>query len=950
MAVSDFIKTSQSTPATTDVSPVRNLFKAGTSFAQATRRFFLPNRQEEFDRRQKEAQQSLLLTPELGRSIDQSIGGVGPGVKAGAPASEFFNAVVIDQALGFGAATAVTRKITKTLISKLTKISERTGVEEVLKKSGLELSEDVIKRFAPVISRTGDEQVVRRILSKAISESPVATKAASTAAGLTRERGFVTSARKVVPTAEKLGGQYVPRGTTNLAIKARNLVLSDAAEAERIVREFPLSDESVAIGSELLKKLADDIAKQTDAIQKTALEDKAAQIANELAAKLTEVGRTIQAASILGRLTPEGQVRFAAREIQKFNIQNPNRRIPELSGEQASYILKEAKEIQLMPSSREQAERYQRLQDYIGSLVPTPLYKKLVAIWKAGLLTGIKTSGLNLFSNITHSLSEVAKDVPAAIVDSAAALFTGERTKTLTLRTAFDGMKEGSIKGVRYFSTGFDERNVGAKIDYKRVNFGQGKVAKAFQVYTDTVFRALAVGDQPFYYAALSRSMMDQALAAGKTQGLRGKELVEYAYTIVESPTEQMLQTAVSDAATAVFINETLAGKAAAKIQSLPGGEFIIPFGRTPSAVGMQAIAYSPVGVAATLFRNIGKGRFNQRDFAQGMGRGLTGTAVLALGMELAKNKMVATPYPVGDEKEQKLQEAEGVKNGYILIGGKWRSPLVLGPAGVVLQAGAFFQLALDSEGSPTDAAVKGFAQAGNAFLELPFLTGLQDAINAVTNPERYAKGYLPGLIASFVPTLVADIARSTDPLERVPSARTLVESIGTRVKSRIPGLRETLEPRVNILGYPVERAGNTVEVMFDPTRPSKAMETPVTMEFRRLHNEGYRVSPTALGDKYGYKSLTPAQNTRLWQITGTLIDQKVTALIAHPAYANMSDEERAAKIEEFVKRSKEIARATMLIELTTDMEGDKLKSELSKQKEGGLMTRDIFNKYLELR
>jgi len=815
-------------------------------------------------------------------------------------------------------------------------------------KQLLGMSDEVATKYAPQVARFSDEVKIGKAINLALEESQsvtrIANKAANIAKSVTKERKFVTSARRVVPEADKLAGQYIPRSTTELAIKAKNLISKNPFEAEAIINSGKLNDVVVATASEYIKKLGIDARATTNLAEKEALLDKTAEIANRIAKGLTEEGRTIQAASLLGRMTPEGQLRFAAREIQRYNEANPLKRIPELTGQQASQISKEMEVIQEISDPTEKAIKMHKLQTMIQDMVPTPFIKKVVAVWKAGLLTGIKTFGLNLFSNTTHFATEVIKDIPASAIDSAAALFTGERTKTLTLKKAFEGMSEGAIKGVRYFSTGFDERNIGAKIDYKRVNFGKGLVAKAFQKYTDTVFRALAVGDQPYYYATLSRSLMDQALAAGKTQGLKGQELVEFAYKIVESPTEEMIRVATSDAATSVFINETLAGKAASKIQSLPGGEFIIPFGRTPSAVAMQAIAYSPVGIVSTIVKNLGKGKFNQREFSQGLGRGITGTAAMYIGMKLAENKMFSGTYPIGDEKEQKLQEAEGVKPSMILIDGKWRNPLVLGPAGTVLQAGAHLWQALEEAGSPSEAMSKAALSTGKSFLELPFLTGLEDFINAISDPERYAKSYIPGLVASFVPTLVSDVARSVDTVER------RVSTTGERIKSRIPKLRETLEPKINILGEEVSRGGNVIETMFDPTRPSKQMETPVTIEFRRLADLGYRVSPTALGNKNGYDVLSSQENTRMWQITGKIIDQKVTSLLSKDEYYSLPEDQRAKIIEKIVSKSKEVSRATIAIELTEGLDGEELKKKLKELKDGGLLTRDVFSTYLELR
>lgn len=759
-----------------------------------------------------------------------------------------------------------------------------------------------------------------------------------------KTRKFITSARELLPKANKIAGQYVPRSTDELAMKAKNFIAENFEEAEKLA--LTGSDETaVAVASELLKKYALDAEAATDPAVATALYDKAAEIANTIAPKLTEQGRAIQAASILGRLTPEGQVRFAAKEIQRFNEKNPLKKIPELTGEQAQRIAKEMRDIEKMENGVDKAIRFQKLQEEIQDMIPSPLIKKITSIWKAGLLTGIKTQGLNLFSNLSHGVSEAIKDVPAALVDNAASLFTGRRTKTLTVRGAGGGVKEGFEKGAQYIKTGFDERNIGAKLDYKRVNFGKGIVAKAFQAYTQTVFRALGASDQPFYYGALSRSLMDQALAQGKNQGLKRKELVENAYKIVENPTEEMIRYGVADATTAVFQNKTKLGDAARQIQKIPGvGEIILPFGRTPSAVAMQIINYSPVGIAKTIIENIGKGKFDQRLFSQGIGRGLTGTAMLAIGTYLAKEGMIALDFPMGDEREEELQKEEGVKNNSIKINGKWRSPTILGPLGNLLLIGGHTQRALEESGSPTEALSMAMLGGISSFTEQTFLTGLQNAVNAVTDPERYAKSYLPNLISSFVPTIVSDVARATDPLER------RAENTEQKVKARIPGLRQELEPQVTVLGEERARVGNPLEVMLDPTRPSPVTETPVTNELRRLMDEGFRVSPTKLGTRKGFDGLTQEENTELWKYAGEITNDKLLSLFSKPAYQELSDDKKAKIVEDIVDKSKTNARAAFIIKLTDGLEGEELKSRLSELKESGVLTSEVFTQYKKFR
>ena len=858
---------------------------------------------------------------------------------------------------GLGAADLIPGgQVTKrTAIGLLKNANKADDALRILTKT-MGISRNVAKKHLDDAVKLTDKKQLTDLVNTVVKESQdVGRKLAKTKEFITgvkkvtpqltkKTRGFITSAKRIVPRADRIAGQYIPRATDQLAIKARNFIAANPAQAETIALTQS-DDTAVAMASELLKKYADDAAKATDPGIANALFDKAAEVANTLAPKLTEQGRAIQAASILGRLTPEGQVRFAAREIQRFNELNPTKVIPELTGGQSKFILEEMKVINAMTEGAEKAARFQKLQNFIQDLVPTPLMNKVITVWKAGLLTGIKTQGLNIFSNLFHGTSEIIKDIPAAIIDTAASLFTGERTKVITTRKVFAGIKEGLIKGKRYFSTGFDERNIAAKLDYKRVNFGKGKVAKAFQIYTQTVFRALGSADQPFYYAALSRSLMDQALAQGKNAGKKGKELVKFAENIIQSPTEEMIRYGVADATTAVFQNKTKLGDAARAIQKIPGvGEIILPFGRTPSAVAMQIMNYSPVGIATTIISNIGKGKFDQRLFSQGIGRGLTGTAVIAIGTELAKKGMIALDYPQGDEREQQLQKAEGVKNNAIKVDGKWRSPISLGPAGNLLLIGGHFQKAIEESGSPTEALTKATLGSLKSFTEQTFLTGVQSAVNAITDPTRYAKTYLPNLVASFVPTIVSDVARATDPKERRAT------TTGERIKKRIPGARKTVEPQIDILGRERKRVGNPLEVLLDPTRPSPDVGTIVTTELRRLMDEGLRVSPTALGDRSGFKVLSSKENTELWKLAGGITNDKLTSLFTKDEYQELEDDEKGKVIKKVVDKSKVNARASIAIQVTEGLEGDELKAKLSELKKGKLLTREVFKKYLEVR
>jgi len=752
------------------------------------------------------------------------------------------------------------------------------------------------------------------------------------------ERGFVSSAKEVLPEAEKIAGQYIPRSTDELAIKARNLIADNINEAEKLALTGT-DDKAVATASELLKHYAQKAMITEDLATKNAIFDQAAEIANVVARKLTEQGRSVQAASILGRLTPEGQVRFAAKEIQRFNRQNPLAKIPELTGEQTQKITGEMNRIQAMKEGEEKAMAFQNLQKYVQSLIPSPNLSKWITIWKAGLLTGIKTSGLNIFSNISHMGAEIGKDIVATGIDKLLSLITGKRTKAFTVRGLQSGLKEGAEKGFKYLKTGYDERNLSQKLDFKQVNFKN----KYLQTYVDTVFRVLGTEDQPFYYGALRRSLNDQALAQGINKGLKGSELEQFAKKLASNPDDQMSLFAVADAETAVFQNRTRLGEAARKIQEIPGGEFVLPFGRTPSAVAMQIINYSPVGPVKEILQQIIDKKFNQRRFSEAMGRGVVGTGAMWLGGELFKKGLMTLDNPKS-ERENELWKAEGRKANSIKIGNSWRTSQTLGPVGNVLLLGGHFKKAFTDSGSPTGAITQAVFGTLKSFTEQTFLRGVNDVLSAVMDPQRSAERVATNFISSFIPTLINDVARSTDPKER------RVESIVQGLQSRLPILRQGLEPQINILGQQRESVGNALEILIDPTRPSPDISTPVTQELRRLMDAGFNVSPTLLGDKAGYEGLTPEQNTKLWELSGQITNKKLESLFKLRAYEALPDDKKGKKIEEIINQAKINARTASVLELTQDLQGKDLIKKLSELKAGGILTREVLKKYQELR
>lgn len=257
---------------------------------------------------------------------------------------------------------------------------------------------------------------------------------------------------------------------------------------------------------------------------------------------------------------------------------------------------------------------------------------------------------------------------------------------------------------------------------------------------------------------------------------------------------------------------------------------------------------------------------------------------------------------------------------------------------------GGYLQKALQETGSISEAIATTLAGATQSLSEQTFLTGINNLLEALRDPQRSALSFVSSTISSTIPTIVSDLARASDTRER--RANTIIE----KLQAKIPGLREKLEPQINVLGQEINTIGNPIEVMVDPSRPSKSISSPLVDEYKRLWDLGYRASPTLLGDKNGYSALTDEQNTMLWKYAGMITEEKSNALINSPQYQQLSDEQKAKLLESFADKAKINARVGMAIKLTDGLTGNDLKNKLSELKKSGLLTSEVFRLYLKLR
>lgn len=83
------------------------------------------------------------------------------------------------------------------------------------------------------------------------------------------------------------------------------------------------------------------------------------------------------------------------------------------------------------------------------------------------------------------------------------------------------------------------------------------------------------------------------------------------------------------------------------------------------------------------------------------------------------------------------------------------------------------------------------------------YMTGIEQFMNAASNPQRFGESYLRTRVSSYVPAVLGQAAGSLDGDEAIREARTVFEAL----KKRIPGAGD-LDPRRNVLGEVVKHPG----------------------------------------------------------------------------------------------------------------------------------------------
>ncbi len=608
----------------------------------------------------------------------------------------------------------------------------------------------------------------------------------SSQGNIPQERGFITTAKKAPITAKpvkaKIEGTYTPITNKETVAQAQKIVSKDYDSAKTRVYNEPLTAETNTIAQELVKKA-----------QKEGRFDEAIDIIETMAKKGTESGQAIQAFSIWNRLTPEGMLKFAEREIRKSNEKAGTltkifkKGDNKLSKDTAKFISEQMAKAQKMADGAQKDALVRGVLQKINDEIPIGASELFDAYRYQNLLSSPRTQMRNAYQNAYQALvNKPATMAAEAGVDWINSALRGkDRTTYLKdIPTYYKGLWNSRVDAVNGFMEIWKGKQDFTNLDIKDLrnrNLPKGLtvVSRAMEG-ADKYFQALIGGGE---YAVAKKQGLSDVDAKAKAQ----KAADYYLLRNAPDPKNKTGQGAVLTAIDNATVGVSELGR------RIPALRWFVPFVRTPMNAAKQWIEYSPAGILTSI------GATNKK---QQLAKAMIGSAVVGMGANLALQDRTTWSAPT-DKKEKELFYASGKKPYSVRIGDKWVPMVYLGPHALALAIpAAVKQYQKDSRTALTDTQVEKLTQATTNLLkffsEQTFLSGLGNFVRAISGDADYTyAGTLAGAAGQTIPlsSLSRYVATIVDPVFRKTGGKTMTQQFVNKMKTQIPFATKSLEP-----------------------------------------------------------------------------------------------------------------------------------------------------------
>jgi hypothetical protein len=572
----------------------------------------------------------------------------------------------------------------------------------------------------------------------------------------------------------------------------------------------------------------------------------------------TAAGQTVQAFSMINKLSPQGIALYMNKVIERLNNVEYRKLIAQGKMKPIQLTEDQVARIMNVKSFSEARQVETKILEEIGTQIPLTLKEQLRSWRYLCMLGNVRTNVRNLAGNVAMASMQMSKNTIAAGLEAwdvkrgaklaqkaAAAARTGDtakaerlseraerhltqsdRTKALRFGSNADLYKTNlayakgtTADAIELLKGGGKDVGLSALQSGKRMfnNKFLNKVGKA-------AMRPLDVGDlwfsKPHYEHAYAQWMTAKGLTGEDMTLKQRNEAMKYAVNEAQKATfrdANWLATKITEIRNKnLFLEVTLGG--------------VMPFAKTPANILRRGIEYSPAGLIQGISQLVKANnatdlshseRMQMRAAAiDRMASGVSGTGLMAIGMLLRSLGVFR-----GKDDDDKIAAKFGKDMGRQAYSTKL--PLVsaitgkdvsmtldwLAPLNMPMFMGAAIWDTAEKLSEGEELNLKDIADPilsiANPLIEMSMLSGIQSAFKTYGDENTLSavgRNALQSFTGQFIPTIGGQLARTIDLTRRSPDSKHYwIQSMA----AKIPGLSKTVKPYVG--GYGEEEE-------FDPT------------------------------------------------------------------------------------------------------------------------------------
>lgn len=598
--------------------------------------------------------------------------------------------------------------------------------------------------------------------------------------------------------------------------------------------------------------------------------------------------------------------------------------------------------------------------------------KKMKCIQMLAMLSNPKTKLVNISGNSVFSVIDTVAMNGSALADQIMSSMTGTRSVAAdkgifdaegwkAARTALNRTIAEIALDVdmgtdsRYQNTGYTFKANGNIFD--RVLHVLERNQKYGMVLPDEIAKGFAIGRH--------KAAMERLIAEGKVTEADADYAQSYADKIAKYRTFQndswlaTMLGGVHDGLNVIGVGDSgkrIKGREKDyKVGSFGVGDIVAPFTRVAGNLVSTAVDYTPIGFArgfaeacSVVYNAKRSGKPNhskQAQAVQHMGRGATGTAVIALFAAISATGLLSRADDEDDPDVAALNAAEGISGTQLNISAlsralagestEWRNGDELldlsrfEPVNSIMALGTIVST-WNEDTTFGDKASSSFNALLESAAELPVIQNIQTlAVNTIKYKQDFgealAEMFVKTATSSVIPNISRQFARGIDPYYRdVYSGDSLGENLLDNAKNSLPGLRETLPVKLDPFGdekeYGDSTLTNILNAMVNPIGLNTYSQRDVSKEMERIKNETSRVdmypdktAPTKID--YGGSSydMTYEERQQYLQTVGKQTEKLYSQLINSSEYRRLSDDQKADAMADLAKASRSEAKMEFL-------------------------------------